>query len=82
MSIPAARVQTERLGKKLRAQYTNTKLRGEVKHESSQAERKRRWKILERKQKEQHEANIGKTSYGLTKTICNGRLRQIKTELD
>jgi len=40
------------------------------------------WKILERKQKEQHEANIGKTSYGLTKTICNGRLRQIKTELD
>jgi len=75
-------MRSERLKKKVKPQYTETKLRGEVKHESSQAEKKRRWKILERKQKEQHEANIGKTSYGLTKTICNGRLRQIKTELD
>ena len=35
-----------------------------------------------KKYKEQQEASIGKTSYGLTKTIYTGRLGQIKTELD
>ena len=37
---------------------------------------------MEVKQKKQHEANIGKTLYGLTKTICNGRPRQIEAVLD